>query len=279
MQRALFQQLIGLPGQRLVSTHSPYVCSQADIACFVHFFKDSNETSVSRFYEPNDDQLDAEAVRKINRHVMNTRGDLLFSRCVVLFEGETEEQALPMFARNYWRKHPNDVGISFVSVDGSGNYLPFLRLTTKFRIPWVVISDGEPDAITSLDNALSKVGQPKSAENGRCFVLPDGKCFEEYLTTADALTAIQKMIADYRIETGGVTDQRGIDGITNSWAAKDLNEVLNELLAHKTTYGARIADAYAAIADEDKRTPAELKEALDVALPSIAGVLENAPDA
>ena len=76
---------------------------------------------------------------------MNTRGDILFARALVFFEGETEEQALPDFAEKRWGKHPNDLGFSFVGVGGSGNYLPFLRMAESFKIPWFIFSDGEAD--------------------------------------------------------------------------------------------------------------------------------------
>ena len=125
--------------------------------------------------QENETPLDRESLRKINRQVMSTRGDLLFSRCVILFEGETEEQALPEFAHNYWKRHPNDVGVSFVSVGGSHGYLPFLRLVTNFHIPWVIFSDGEDDAIRALDKTLDKVGEESSADNPRCVVIPDKK--------------------------------------------------------------------------------------------------------
>ncbi|TGN99818.1 hypothetical protein PN36_33250 [Candidatus Thiomargarita nelsonii] len=53
--------------------------------------------------------LDNESQRKIRRQVLNTRGELLFARALVLFEGETEEQALPIFANAYWGKHPYEL--------------------------------------------------------------------------------------------------------------------------------------------------------------------------
>ncbi len=266
-QRALFQYLRQLPGQRLISTHSPYICSQADIDSFVHFFKEGNETTVSRFYVPGDQNLSSEDLRAIKRRVMNTRGDLLFSRCVVLFEGETEEQALPMFAENYWGKHPNDIGISFVSVDGSGNYLPFLRLTSKFRIPWVIFSDGEPTAISNVNNALQKIGEASMDSNPRCVVLPDSKNFEQYLTDDSSIDALRKMIAEYEIESGQLTDERAIAGITEAWSRKTEEQVLTELLSKKTTYGARIAKAYNTIAAVENRTPNKIREAFDIAFP------------
>ena len=97
-QRALFGQIQQIPGQRIISTHSPYICANADIKSFVHFGKAGSATRIDRFDVPAD-PLTTEEMRKINREVMNTRGDLLFSRFLVLFEGETEEQALPAFAR------------------------------------------------------------------------------------------------------------------------------------------------------------------------------------
>jgi putative ATP-dependent endonuclease of OLD family len=157
-QRALFQQIRDIPGQKLVSTHSPYVCSQARIGEFLHFMKFGSETRVT-WCNPIDPVtntvlLTGEDLRRIDREVMNTRGDILFCRCLVLFEGETEEQAVPGFAHSYWKHHPNELGISFVGVGGSGKYLPFLRLAQSFQIPWVILSDGEPKTIQAVDSAL-----------------------------------------------------------------------------------------------------------------------------
>src|SRR5262249_2977331 len=46
-QRALFRQITKMPGQRIISTHSPYICSQAQIAQMRHFSKQGEETIVS----------------------------------------------------------------------------------------------------------------------------------------------------------------------------------------------------------------------------------------
>ena len=265
-QRALFHQLHDLPGQKIISTHSPYICSQANVGEFVHFFKESDSTATSRFYDRGEQHLDSESIRKINRQVMNTRGDLLFSRCVVLFEGETEEQALPGFASHHWGKHPHSLGVSFISVSGSGNYLPFLRLATRFQIPWIIVSDGENKAIVDLDNALQKADEEPSANHSRCFVLPNGSCFEEYVVTPTSLAEMRQMIADYKIETSGVTDLREQDGLVKKWNAKSHQDIVKELTSHKTTYGARIAAAFGHLAAED-RVPQLLRDAFDEALP------------
>ena len=271
-QRALFNHLSQLPGQIIVSTHSPYVCSQADISSFVHFLKEKDETLISCFYCPDDAPLDPEAARAINRRVMNTRGDLLFSRCVILFEGETEEQALPMFAERHWGVHPNELGISFISVDGCGNYLPFLRLTTRLRLPWVVFSDGEENAIKALNTALQTLGQPGLNSNDRCVVIPNAQCFEDYMVTIDSLTAIQEMIAKYKIELSGQTDERAIEGITRSWKSRTLEEVLAEIKSKKTTYGARLEAAFKPLP-----IPPQLTKLFDIAYCPGLSTVEGMP--
>jgi putative ATP-dependent endonuclease of OLD family len=85
-QRALFEQIEKISGQRIVSTHSPYIASQAKISAFRHFRKEDSSTVVLQFDTA---ELSKEDLRKIDREVMNTRGDLLYAQAIILFEGET----------------------------------------------------------------------------------------------------------------------------------------------------------------------------------------------
>src|SRR5205814_600195 len=88
-QRALFRQIRKMPGQRIISTHSPYICGQAEIVHMRHFSKQGEETIVCQIdMGTGQNLLTEEDLRKIDRQVMNTRGDLLFARTVVFFEGE-----------------------------------------------------------------------------------------------------------------------------------------------------------------------------------------------
>jgi len=101
--RALFKQIDKMPGQRIISTHSPYIAGQAKIAQFRHFRKDGASTMVTQMDMTS---LDPEDLLKIDRMVMNTRGELLYAHALVFFEGEqTEDQALPIFAEKYWGQH------------------------------------------------------------------------------------------------------------------------------------------------------------------------------
>jgi len=236
-QRSLFRQIKRMPGQRIISTHSPYVCGQSEIAHIRHFSKNAEETVVCRIdMGAGEKKITDEDLRKIDRQVMNTRGEMLFARALVFFEGETEEQALPDFAEKRWGKHPNDLGFSFVGVGGKGSYLPFLRMAESFKIPWFIFSDGEADTIAAVNTALATVGQAAIPNNPRVIVLPGGKKFETYIVSEASKGALIKAIIERK-----ATNAQHLAGLQKEWAAKStadqLKDILAEIEANKTQYG------------------------------------------
>jgi len=270
-QRALIQQIRRIPGQTLISTHSPYVCSQAHIGEILHFLKEGSHTQVSWFsvVDPVTQEriLTPEDVRRIDREVMNTRGDILYCRCLVLFEGETEEQAVPAFAMQHWGRHPHELGVSFVGVGGSGKYLPFLRLVKQFRIPWVLLSDGEPNCVRDVNVALASVGEAEAVANARVVVLPNGQKFEEYVTTASPEYAEVVRAVIVKNHCSRATNEQHRGAIEREWAAKGAAELVAELSSAKTQYGARVAPEFRLLADPERRVPERVRAALDLAVP------------
>lgn len=236
-QRSLFRQIKRMPGQRIISTHSPYICGQSEIAHIRHFSKQAEQTLVCRIeLGTGEKKLTDEDLRKIDRQVMNTRGDMLFARALVFFEGETEEQALPDFAEKRWGKHPNDLGFGFVGVGGKGNYLPFLRMAESFKIPWFIFSDGEADTIAAVNAALAVVGQSAIPNNPRVIVLPGGKKFETYIVTEASKDALITAIIERK-----AANAQHLAALRKEWVAKStadqLTAILAELGASKTQYG------------------------------------------
>lgn len=177
-QRALFGHVREISGQRIVSTHSPYFAGQARLEDLRLFIKSGGDTTVTQLdlaqLERPDDK------RKLEDTVIESRGDLLFSRAVILFEGQTEEQALPIWAKKYWGASIHELGFSFVRVNGT-NYFPFIWLAKSLQIPWFVFADGENDPLQKLQDALRKAGQPKTEECPHVVVMPNGNNFETQL--------------------------------------------------------------------------------------------------
>ncbi len=261
-QRALFGQIDQIPGQRIISTHSPYICAQADIRTFLRFGKTGSETQIQRF-DSVADKLTPEDLRRINREVMNTRGDLLFSRHIVLFEGETEEQSLTHFAHRHWGYHPNELGVSFIGVGGKDRYTPFLRLAHRFSIPWCIFSDGAPGDIKSVNDCLKKAGLPPSVN---VFTIPGGLDYEGYLAQPEYLPLLCEMIVAFE------TDKESLDPRSQEALRKDLMKkppvaIAVELRKEKTAYGGRVAPALSLHTDEKKRVPPFIQTMLDAIRP------------
>nr|MDA3807928.1 AAA family ATPase [Thiomicrorhabdus sp.] len=122
-QKTLYKQLAESKGQIFVSTHSPYLAAMADQAELRHLKIASNKVEARSLTK----DLAPEDKRRLQREVMQSRGEIIFSKALVLCEGETEEQSLPLLFKKYFGHDPFVLGVSFIGVGGSGKkYLPFL---------------------------------------------------------------------------------------------------------------------------------------------------------
>ncbi len=267
-QRALFQQMKAIPGQRIVSSHSPYFASQIDLSDLRLFHGGPNGVRVHAFDAA---QLQEEDRRRLEREILATRGDLLFARAIILCEGETEEQALPIFAEHYFGRSIHEYGFCFVGVGGKDNYLPFLRLATSFGIPWYVFSDGEADTVRKLNADFSEL-HVEATTLARTFkVIPNGADFEGYLVesgyqdeieAAMAQTGIPGPIDSYIFKNknnkrkGGLP--RGYEGPAGSTRA-----VLDALRENKTTMASLVANAIVCSPTATHKVPPLIKELFD----------------
>jgi putative ATP-dependent endonuclease of OLD family len=268
-QRALFSHLNAIPGQRIISSHSPYIVSQANIKNVRHFRKNGPETIVSSL---DTKDLKPEDIRKIDRMVLNTRGDILFAKGIVLFEGETEEQALPVFAEHYWDRSVHALGLSFVGVGGEGNYLPFLRLANSYGIPWFIFADGEAQAGKHLAAALGKIGIMDVTACPNVVSIPNGQNYEAYIVAAGYEDAIGRMLnehhesGDYILDYINLMDggmAKGGKRRAYRAAGGRAAAIVDILRGSKTEYGAPLARSIIALADEDRQIPKQVKRLFD----------------
>jgi putative ATP-dependent endonuclease of OLD family len=218
-QRSVYGQLCKGSGQRIVSTHSPYIAGQAELEALVHFSKSPSGTVIRRLPI---DQFDSEDIRKIRREILRSRGELLFARAVVLFEGETEEQAIPLFAQRHWNRQPFEVGVAFVGVGSDGNYAPFLRTFESIGIPWFVFSDGEAKARERVGHALEKVGA--RTPHPRVVTLPNNRSIEGYLFDEGYQNEIKQAC---------IAKQRPFNSEEHKWAKTMEVENWNDAKLHK----------------------------------------------
>lgn len=245
-QRTLYRQLSKMKGQKIISTHSPFIVSQANFDELRHFKKNGSKTEIKAI---DLSELDADDKRKLRREVLHTRGELLFADAVVLFEGETEEQALPFFAEKCWDKHPYDIGISFVGVGGQ-NYKPFLKLIYEFELNSFILSDGEENTKIELKKSVKKIfgEQSENYISERIVFLPDNNNFEKYLIDAGyekeiiaAISAIdgKEFVADYiRKHAGKSAGRKKTEEICNVCNQNIYEDLIRDYSGQKGTESA-----------------------------------------
>ncbi|MDD5276885.1 MAG: AAA family ATPase [Methylovulum sp.] len=191
-QKKLYGQIASIPGQKIISTHSPYIAAAAELRQIRNFYK-SDMVNCGKIAT---EQLTNEDIRKINRQVINTRGEIFFSKLLVFFEGETEEQALPIFFEIHFGKTSVELGVDFVGVGGHGNYLPFLRFAEWLNIPWIIFSDNDQKGKIkkSVENAVNKLYQSDSEKDqltNNVLFLEDESDFEKYLIDSGFVAEIE----------------------------------------------------------------------------------------
>ena len=89
--RSLMGIVSDLPGQKLVSTHSGDLLASVPSSAIRRFVHTDDGIEAHRI-EPG--TLTPEEARKFDSHLRRTRGELLFARCWLLVEGETETTLL-----------------------------------------------------------------------------------------------------------------------------------------------------------------------------------------
>jgi predicted ATP-dependent endonuclease of OLD family len=136
--------------QTICITHSPYLVTLERIenVTIVRNSKGHSELIGAQFGD-----RDHELKRVINRIMTNEQKEFLFSRCVLLVEGETEFGAMPIISKKMG-KNLDDYGISVIPM--GGNKLDsFGKLLKAFNIPFYVMTD--KDTLTNLTNQSLKI--------------------------------------------------------------------------------------------------------------------------
>jgi putative ATP-dependent endonuclease of the OLD family len=191
--RAMFALISGLSGQKLVSTHSPYVARSANLEDIRIVSRASGTVTCREF--PQSLFLDPEAKRRFAQFIQRRNGDALFANLVVLYEGDTEDGAIPEFAVTHWKQHHSGLGVSMVSTDGTGNMRHYIPYLDAMSIPWVALLDGDKAGIDTLGTLTNLLNRTIDGTGPDVVVLPAGKNFETYLLSEGFRPQMEAAIA------------------------------------------------------------------------------------
>ncbi|MCC5945727.1 MAG: AAA family ATPase [Bernardetiaceae bacterium] len=284
-QRALYKQLQAFAGQKIISTHSPYIAGQAALEELRHFYKNSDTSMVSeilfdkydrekienlnqqlklegktpdayRKYNPQindlkqiaDTKLNEDDRRELVKEIFLHRGELLFTKALLLFEGITEEVALPHFYQKHFGRSPFEDGITLVSVGGNENYSPFLKFAKFLKIPVFILSDGDGDTETKVQSQIAKVYD--TLAHIPLFILPNQADFEQFLFDSgykeeinqaiDTVKSKESYLETYITELNNQKGKRGVPRAYDGYEGKT-RALLDCMRENKTEFAEEIA--------------------------------------
>lgn len=138
--RSAWALLEGLPGQRIVATHSGDLLSRAPLRSVRRLARSGGTVGA---YQVRRGALTPEAERKVDFHVRRARGELLFARVWLMGEGETEYWVFQSAAEAHGLDLERE-GIRVVEYAQAGGPAPLATLADELRIEWhFVIDDDE----------------------------------------------------------------------------------------------------------------------------------------
>ena len=124
----------------ILTTHSPNIASISSVRSIVLLRHDSKNNATKGFSTFNI-PLEERESRDIQRYIDVTRGEIYFSRGVILVEGDAERFLVPAFAKELGIDL-DALGITVCSVGGV-NFAPYVQLLGEcgLNIPHVILTD------------------------------------------------------------------------------------------------------------------------------------------
>ena len=234
-QRTLFRQLQDIPGQVIISTHSPYLAGMSKLKNLRGLVRRSKSIQSVELIEG----LDPEDINVLQRAIMRFKGELLFSKALILFEGVTEEQIIPAMFQACFGNPIFLFGISCISVSGCKNYHPFIKMALSFGIPVCIISDNDGNTQKEIERQIKKIEDNTilklSPDVFQIFFLSEGNDMEGELIHA---LELRKEVTDALV----MAETRGSNNCDYVQAKKDeiskLNddELIKKMRSSKTSY-------------------------------------------
>lgn len=159
------------PRSIVLTTHSPNVASVAPLSDIVVLRRHKDGQTTGHSLRPVSKKLEVEERQDLERYIDVTRGELFFSKGVLLVEGDAERILLPTMARLFDANLDFDaMGITVCSIGGT-NFAPYVRLLGPkgLAIPFAVLTDFDPkgSAVSQEDSDPDDEGAAESYGTNR----------------------------------------------------------------------------------------------------------------
>jgi len=172
--RSLWHLIERIPGQKIISTHSGDLLSEVPSDVVIRLYKQDGAVVASRL---KDVSLNPDDLRKFNFHIRHARGELLFARCWILGEGETEAILIREAAR-IMQKDLEQAGVRLVTYQTGISLDSCLKIANGMGINWIVLADNDDQGAKNRQTVLNHLNG--RLEQEALFKMPE-KNIEQHL--------------------------------------------------------------------------------------------------
>jgi putative ATP-dependent endonuclease of OLD family len=158
--KAVGEMLQTLLGQKIITTHSGDLLASVPLLNIRCIRRIDGEITCHYIKKGS---LTEDEINKLDFKVRETRGSLLFARCWLLVEGETEAVLLPACARSMGidllAKGICCIEYSQVGIE------KFVKFADQFGIEWLMVSDGDKQGLDYFNSAKKQLKDRKEANH------------------------------------------------------------------------------------------------------------------
>ena len=192
LQRRIYRNYLKVKGDSeeekadrniILTTHSPNIASVAPLKNIVVLRRAAGQENQTVGRSLNSIALKDAEIRDLERYIDVTRGELFFSKGVILVEGDSEKFLFPTLARLHEPELDFDeYGITVCSISGT-NFGPYAHLLGPkgLQCPFVIVTDFDPvdEEVSQEDGDQDEVVQQGSYGAARvvnsimCHLLPE----------------------------------------------------------------------------------------------------------
>lgn len=188
--RSVADLLQGLKGQKIIATHSGDLVASMPLKSLRRLRRKDGQITV---HQIEDNTLTPDEIQKLNYHVRSTRGNLLFARCWLLVEGETEclifEECARICKCDLVSEGVFPIEFARVGVE------KFIKVADQLGIEWLVVADGDAAGDNYISSAKKQIGNRPESRHLHQLAHDDIEvflCMEGYGSVYEANMSAQK---------------------------------------------------------------------------------------
>ncbi len=188
--KSVATMLTSLSGQKIISTHSGDLLAGVQLKDIRRLRRNGQNINIHKLDEAS---LNPDEITKLDYHIRTTRGGLLFSRCWILVEGETEASLLSecadVMGYDLYAEGVSCIQYSQVGIE------KFIKLADQLGIEWVMLSDGDGEGVKYYQRARELLNGKR--EDRHCHQLANDN-MEIYLCVEGFGEVYESTVADQK---------------------------------------------------------------------------------